>query len=92
MVTFTPGGPLVQGNIGVTGTWNIGVGAVTAVATLSTPTPLVLTPSCATLITGGTVTGSYEDSAGSTGSVSVAFTGCGAHTVTQSGGNGPLRD
>jgi hypothetical protein len=80
-LTWTPGGIIVPGSLAATGRWNVDVDGIGAEATLSTPTPLVLSPTCATRITAGTIRGTYEAS-GALHTIDVTWTGCGAHVVT----------
>jgi hypothetical protein len=80
-VSWTPGGAAVTGTLTATGMWNVAVGANTADATLATPTPLTLTPTCATRVTAGTVSGTYQGNA-RTNTISVTWTGCGQRTVS----------
>jgi hypothetical protein len=79
--SWTPGGVAVTGSVTLTGSWDVTVGSNAANATLATPTPLTLSPACATRITAGTVTGSY-DGGGHGNTISVTWTGCGTSTVT----------
>jgi hypothetical protein len=79
--TWTPGGVVITGSLTATGTWDATVGSKSANATLATPTALTLTPSCATRVTGGVLTGTYEGDK-LTRTLTVSWTGCGARTVT----------
>jgi len=79
--SWTPGGVIVTGSLAATGAWNVTVGATTLAATLATPTPLTITPGCATLITAGVAVGSYPLEGGGTGTITVTWTGCGLRTV-----------
>jgi len=81
MVTWTPGGLIVSGNLAADGAWTVTVGSAVAAATLSTPTPLTLTPTCETRITAGSVAASYVDSTGIDRVITVTWTACGVHTV-----------
>ena len=74
---WTPGGVVVGGSLGVTGSWSVTVNDKAADATLDATTPLTLTPSCATRVTAGTLVGTYA-----AGTITVTWTGCGASTVT----------
>jgi len=78
--TWTPAGVVVAGSLTATGSWDVTVGSASADATLATPTPLTVTPSCASRITGGVVTGTYADGSG-TNTITVTWTGCGVSTV-----------
>jgi hypothetical protein len=78
--TWTPGGVVVTGSLTATGTWDVTVGNRAAHATLATPTALTLSPSCATRVTAGTITGTYESTL--THTISVTWTACGQRTVT----------
>lgn len=80
-ITWTPGEIAVGGSLTASGMWNVTVGNRSANATVATPTPLTLTPGCATRVTAGTVTGTYEGG-GKTNTISVSWTGCGQSTVT----------
>jgi hypothetical protein len=80
-VTWTPGGVVVGGDLAASGTWEVTVGNKAASATIATPTPLTVTPSCSTRVTAGTVTGTYETAA-VTHTITVTWTGCGQRTVT----------
>jgi hypothetical protein len=90
VVTYTPMGTWVAGMLAVTGqmtvrgTWTfdveVGIDADTSNAMLSTPTPLTLTPSCATGISAGVVKGTY----GEDQEITVTWTACGERTVTSS--------
>jgi len=80
-VTWRPGEVAVTGTITASGMWNVTVGPRSANATITTPTPLILTPGCNTRITGGTVTGTYEGG-GKTNTITVTWTGCGQSAVT----------
>jgi len=80
MVTWTPGGVAVVGSLSATGTWNAAVDSHDVLATLSTPTALTLTPSCATRVTAGQVRGTFEDDAVMR-SITVTWTACGQRTV-----------
>lgn len=79
--SWAPGGAVVPGSVTASGTWVVTVGANAANATLATPTPLTLTPSCATRVTAGKVTGTYEGN-GHMNTITVTWTGCGQSTVT----------
>lgn len=81
---WTPGGLAVSGSLAVTGSWTVSVGRHSADATLATPTPLTLDPSCQTRVTAGTVVASYMGSGGHQATISVTWSGCGASTVTYS--------
>ena len=83
MVTWAPGSVIVTGKLNATGSWNLTVGEHAATATIATPTPLTLDPSCATRVTAGTVTGSYVDDAESSGTITVTWSGCGVKSVTR---------
>jgi len=80
-VSWTAGAVVVAGNLRASGTWDVTVGNASANATLSTPTPLTMTPTCATRVTAGVVEGTYEE-AGQTRTITVTWTGCGQRTVT----------
>lgn len=80
-ITWTPGEVVVSGSLTASGMWNITVGNRSASATIATPTALTVSPGCATRVTGGTVTGTYEGG-GKTNTISVSWTGCGQSTVT----------
>jgi hypothetical protein len=79
--TWTAGSLVVGGTLTATGTWDVVVGANAASATLATPTPLTMTPTCATRVTAGVVTGTYQAGA-RTSTITVTWTGCGQSTVT----------
>lgn len=79
--TWTAGAVVVGGNLRAAGTWDVTVGTASANATISTPTPLVMTPTCATRVTAGVVEGTYDD-AGQSRTINVTWTGCGQRTVT----------
>ena len=79
--TWTPGGLVVTGSLNATGAWNVTVGGKTLTATLTTPTPLTVTPSCETLLTAGVAVGTYPVEGGGTGTITVTWTGCGTRTV-----------
>ena len=80
--TWTPGGAIVTGSLTATGAWmaEVSTGGI-ADATLATPTPLTITPSCAARITAGTVIASF-DNHGHASTITVVWTGCGVSTVT----------
>lgn len=78
-ITWTPGTIAVTGSLTATGAWNLDVDGTLANATLSTPTPLTLTPTCATRVTAGAVTGTWDSGAHS---ITVTWTACGVRTVT----------
>jgi len=80
-LVFTPGGAIVTGTVSAAGTWDVTVGDKGANAALATPTPLTLTPSCATFVTAGTITGTYLGG-GVTNTITVTWTACGQRTVT----------
>jgi len=80
-IAWTPGAVIVSGSLDAAGSWNVDVDGVGAEATLSTPTPLTLSPTCATRITAGTVRGTYE-AQGVSHTIDVTWSGCGLHTVT----------
>lgn len=80
-VQWTPGGVVVTGALATDGSWNVAAGKHEAEATLSTPTPLTLTPSCATRITAGLVRATFASGAGEA-SISVQWSGCGQSTVS----------
>lgn len=80
-IQWTPGAVIVNGELAADGSWNVDVDGIGAEATLSTPTPLTLSPTCATRITGGTVRGTYEAN-GELHTIDVTWSGCGLHTVT----------
>ncbi len=82
-VTWTPGSVVVGGTLTATGSWDVTVNNNSATATLATPTALTITPSCATRVTGGTVTASYATAA-LMHTLTVSWTGCGQRTVTYS--------
>jgi hypothetical protein len=82
--TWTPGGLAVTGLLTATGSWNVSVGAHSAQWTLATPTALTLDPACATRVTAGTVTGTFQDAAGAMRTVTVHWTACGKSVVTSS--------
>jgi hypothetical protein len=79
-VTWTPGSIAVTGKLTATGEWNVTIGAHAANATIETPTPLTLDPNCATRVTAGTVTGTYDHD-GVARTITVTWTACGTHTV-----------
>jgi hypothetical protein len=81
MVSWTPGGLIVTGSLAATGDWNLTVDEASADATLATPTPLTLDPACATLVTAGVVTATYPVLGGGSETITVRWTGCGAHVV-----------
>jgi hypothetical protein len=81
MIAWTPGAIVVSGTLSATGSWSVTVGGNSADATLSTPTPLTLTPSCATRVTAGTLDATF-DGGGHTNTLAVTWTGCGSKTVT----------
>lgn len=81
-VSWTPGGIVVTGNLNATGSWDVTVDEEAAHAMLATPTALVLTPSCETRITAGAVTASYNDTAGTSHTITVTWTACGQRSVT----------
>lgn len=80
-ITWRPGEIVVGGSLTASGMWNITVGNRSASATVATPTALTVTPGCATRVTGGTVTGTYQGG-GKTNTISVSWTGCGQSAVT----------
>ena len=80
-VTWMPGAVVVGGTASATGSWSVTMGSNAADATLATTSPLTFTPSCATRVTGGTLTATYEGG-GHMNTLTVAWTGCGARTVT----------
>lgn len=80
-IAWKPGEIAVSGSLTASGMWNITVGNRSADATIATPTALTLTPGCATRVTSGTVTGTYEGG-GKTNPISVSWSGCGQSTVT----------
>ena len=80
MATWTPGGVAVTGSLWATGTWNATVDGLEIAASLSTPTPVKLDPTCATRATAGQVRGTYGVGA-TMRSITVTWTGCGARTV-----------
>ena len=77
--TWTPGGVVVTGSLSASGSWDVTVGSNSAEATLATTTPLTLDPSCATRVTGGSLTGTYTG-----GTITVAWSACGTSNVTVS--------
>jgi hypothetical protein len=80
MATWTPGGIAVTGSLSATGSWNVTVNDASAAATLSTPTPLTLNPTCATRVTAGTIKGSFV-SENRTADLTVTWTACGVRNV-----------
>jgi len=81
MFQWTPGTIVVTGALSVSGMWDVTVDGAAANATLSTPTPLTLTPACRTRVTAGTVVASYTAN-GQGNTITVTWTGCGQSTVT----------
>lgn len=79
--TWTPGGVVVDGTLSASGSWDVTVGNSAASATIATGTPLAIDPTCATRVTAGVITATYEG-AGLTHTITVTWTGCGQHTVT----------
>jgi hypothetical protein len=79
--TWTPGGVVLTGSVTATGSWDVAVNSNSANATIATPTALTLTPSCATRITAGVVTGTYKDGVRDS-TITVTWTGCGTSVVT----------
>lgn len=80
-VTWKPGEVVVGGSLTASGLWDITVANRSANATVATPTALTITPGCATRVTAGTVTGTFQGG-GKTNTISVVWTGCGQSTVT----------
>ncbi len=86
-VTYTPttdwmaGAVVVGGTLSATGTWDVTIGNNTAAATLDTPAPLTVSAGCPTRLTAGSLTASYEGG-GHMNTITIAWTGCGTHTVT----------
>jgi hypothetical protein len=73
---------VVGGTLTASGDWNVSIGTASAEATLASPTPLTLTPSCATRVTAGTLTATYAGALGQMDTITVTWTGCGTRTVT----------
>jgi hypothetical protein len=80
-VAFMAGQPVVAGALSANGSWDVAVGAHAANATIATPTPLTIAPSCASLVTAGSITASY-DIDGTSHAITVTWTACGQHIVT----------
>lgn len=80
-IQWQPGTIVVGGTLDVSGSWTVTVNGKTADATLRTPDPLVLSPSCQTRVTGG---GLMAEFVGATAhsAITVTWTGCGSSTVT----------
>lgn len=78
--TWTPGGLVVDGKLSATGSWDVTVGTTAASATIATGTPLTIDPTCATRVTAGVITGTYQGG-GLTHTITVTWTACGQHTV-----------
>jgi hypothetical protein len=78
---WTPGTPITGGGLAAEGSWHVSVGADSADATLATPTPLTIDPTCATRVTGGVATATWAAQAKSA-TLTVTWTGCGARTAT----------
>lgn len=85
LVAWSPGSPPVPANLSLSGTWSVNVGNSSAEATLSNPSGLSLSPSCATRVTAGSVTAAYL-AEGATRSITVIWTGCGDRTLGYSPG------
>ncbi len=87
---WAPGAPLVAGTYTVNGDWAVAVDFnqenASANANVTTVTPLSLDPACESLITGGTISASYQGPEGQR-SLTVQWNGCGSHTVTYVGAN-----
>ena len=84
-VTWMPGSVVVGGTLDATGSWVVTVGDAEAEASIATPTPLTLTPSCDSRVTAGVVVGTYPNGA-KEDTITVTWTGCGTSTVTFAGG------
>jgi hypothetical protein len=80
-IEWSPGGFAVTGAIAADGTWAFAVDTHHAAATLSTPTPLQLTPDCDSRITAGVVRAAFATELGEA-SISVEWSGCGRSTVS----------
>ena len=90
MMTFKPqleqpwsgGDPVVGGKLDASGTWNFTVSdasnEISVEATIDGS--VTLSPSCATRVTSGTVTGTFAAD-GATKSIEVTWSSCGQHTV-----------
>ena len=80
-LAWVPGAVVVGGTVTAAGSWSVTIGNNAADATLATTTPLTFSPTCATRVTGGALTATYEGG-GHMNTLTVAWTGCGARTVT----------
>lgn len=85
-VTWTPGSLIVTGQLEASGEWEVVVQNETTnaavQATLSTPDPLTLDPTCETRVTGGTIVATYPSGRVREETIEVTWTGCGQRTVT----------
>ncbi len=84
-LTWMPGSVVVGGTLDATGSWVVSVGDAQAEASIATPTPLTVSPSCNSRVTAGVVVGTYPDGANED-TITVTWTGCGISTVTFAGG------
>lgn len=75
----------LPGTLAVDGAWSIEMNAGAAGASVSTPTPLTITPSCATRVTAGVLSATVHNPDGSSHTLSVTWTACGAHTTSFDG-------
>jgi hypothetical protein len=80
-IQWQPGTVVVGGMLDVEGSWTVTVNGKTADATVRTPNPLVLSPSCQTRVTGGGLTAEFVGETAHS-AITVTWTGCGASTVT----------
>ena len=88
LLEFTPDGawdPFTEafpaGTIGYTGSWNFTVDDASADATLSTPTPIHISPTCVGYVDSGSVMIEFVER-GDEGSITVTWDSCGSHSVT----------
>jgi hypothetical protein len=84
-VAWTPGSLIVTGELEATGTWDVSVQNertnAAVQATLSTPAPLVLDPTCETRVTAGTLVATYPSNRVREETIEVTWTGCGQRII-----------
>ncbi len=78
---WSPGGLPVVGSLAADGTWIVDVNGKSLDATLTTPTPLTLMPSCDTRVTSGVATATFAIGA-SQAAITVEWSGCNQSSIT----------
>jgi hypothetical protein len=78
---WNPGAPAVVGELAAEGTWIVDVSGKSLAATLATPTPLTLTPSCRTRVTAGMARATFA-SGGAQAAITVEWSGCNQSSVS----------